>query len=202
VRCLAARQAPEKDRDDAGLPVRILARPVHVAVAQRDVPGPVQPVVHREVLLAGELGRSIGRERLARRIFGRRVPAFAVHGAPRGGEHDLRPVGPRCFEDLQRAARVHVEIEHGILHRHAHVGLRCEVEADLRPEIVEHGHDRVPVADVDDRQADVLVHVRLATLREVVDDEHLVLAGDERVGDVRADEAGSACHDRPHGQLS
>ena len=39
-------------------------------------------------------------------------------------------------------------------------------------------------------------------LREVVDDEDLVPAGDEGVDDVRADETGPACHDRPHGPLS
>ena len=45
------------------------------------------------------------------------------------------------------------------------------------------------------------VQVLAAAGREVVDDVHLVPARDERVDDVRADEARSSGDDRPHGRI-
>ena len=54
-RRLALAQPVHEDRDDTRFALRILSRPVHVPVAQRDVLGPVQPVVRSDVLLAGEL---------------------------------------------------------------------------------------------------------------------------------------------------
>ena len=38
--------------------------------------------------------------------------------------------------------------------------------------------------------------------RERVEHVHLVAAGDQRLRDMRADEARSACHDRPQGLVS
>ncbi len=64
------------------------------------------------------------------------------------------------------------------------------------------------VEEVVDRLADV-AHVELGPGRDVllvavderVDDGDLVAACDERIDDVRADEAGSSGHDRPHGRI-
>ena len=44
-------------------------------------------------------------------------------------------------------------------------------------------------------------HVLALPGRERVDDGDLVAAGDERVHDVGADEAGAACHHRAHGRI-
>jgi hypothetical protein len=38
--------------------------------------------------------------------------------------------------------------------------------------------------------------------REVVEHVHLVASGEQRFRDVRADEARSVCHHRPHGAVS
>ena len=86
-----------------------------------------------------------------------------------------------------------------ILDRDADVGLRSEVEDRLgshrREEVVERLAD---VAHVELRSGrDVL----LAAVDERVDDGDLDATRDERVDDVRADEAGASGHDRPHGRI-
>jgi hypothetical protein len=162
----------------------------------------VQAVVEGEVLLAGELRGPVRRERTPWRVLrGRRV-ALAVDRAARRGEDDPRAVAGGGVQHADGPDDVDLGVEGGPLDGHAHVGLRGEVEARLRPHFVKDGVDCVPVTDVGDRQADVLVEVLAPPAREVVDDQHLVSAGDERVDDVRADEAGSPCHDRPHSALS
>jgi len=65
VRRLPARELPQEDGDDARLAVRVLARPVDVAEAERRMLASVEAVVGRQVLLPGELGRPVLRERLA-----------------------------------------------------------------------------------------------------------------------------------------
>ena len=69
-----------------------------------------------------------------------------------------------------------------------------------------HGLRSHRVEEVVERLADV-AHVQLGAAGDVlllavderVDDGDLVAARDERIDDVRADEAGSSGHDRPHG---
>ena len=67
ARLLVAGEGAEEDRDDAGLAVRILARPVDVPVPERDVDRPVEAVVRAQVLLGGELRGAVRRDREARR---------------------------------------------------------------------------------------------------------------------------------------
>ena len=121
-------QRAEEDRDHAGLAVRVLPRPVDVAVAQRDVPRPVEPVVRRQVLLAGELRDAVGRERPALGLFGRGPVALAVDRAAGRAEDDLRLVRARRLEHLERAEHVHGGVVLRPLDRHAHVDLGGEVE--------------------------------------------------------------------------
>ena len=88
----------------------------------------------------------------------------------------------------------------GPLDRDAHVDLGGEVEADLRPRVVEHLAE--PVADVALDEPRALGHVLALPVREVVDDRHLVAAREQRLDDVRADEPGAPCDDRPHWLVS
>ena len=133
-RRLAREQLAEEDRDHAGLAVRILARPVDVAVAERDVARPVEPVGQRQVLLGAELARC------------RRAPsARAASSRPRGScrprrrarrrstrtrpgrRAAARPRAPRsCPSTLTSASNT------GIVDRDADVGLRGQVEDRLR----------------------------------------------------------------------
>ena len=133
ARLLVARERAEEDRDDAGLAVRILARPVDVAVAQRDVGRPVQAVVRAQVLLAGELRRAVGRDGLARRVLRRRPVALAVDRAAGGAEDDLGAVAaePPRARGRCRARFTSASVDR-VLDGDADVGLRGEVEDRLR----------------------------------------------------------------------
>ena len=192
----AAGETTHEDRDDAGLAVWILARSVHVAVAKRDVRRLVEPVVGRQVLLAGELRGAVRGERPPLRILGRRRVALAVDRTARRGEDHLRAVAPRRLEHAQRPEHVHVGVVDRILDGDAHVRLRREVEARLRPDLVEDGV-RVG-ADVALVEARALGHILAAAVAQVVEDVHLVAARDQRVGHVRADEPCAAGDDGPH----
>src|SRR5581483_5753601 len=188
-------QEPHEDRDDARLSVRLLARAVDVAEAQGDVRRAIQTVPRREVLLAGELRRPVRRERPALGALGRRAVALAVDGAAGRREDDARAVPARGLEDAHRPEHVHVRVERRLLDRHADVGLRGEVEDELGPRVVEH---RVGVADVRDVQGRGARDALAAAPREVVEHVDLVPSGEERVGDVRADEPRAPGDDRPH----
>ena len=111
-------------------------------------------------------------------------------------EHDARAVPARSLEHADGAEHVHVGVEVGPLDGGADVGLRGEVEADLGPGGVE--DDVCIAADVALVQHRVVGQVRAGARGEVVEHVHLVAAPDERVHDVRADEARPSGHQRPH----
>ena len=72
------------------------------------------------------------------------------------------------------------------------------MEDDLRPGRVE---DCVRVADVGDVKLGSGRHVLAAAGREIVEDVHLVAAGQQRIRHVRADEACPSGDDRPHASM-
>ena len=82
----------------------------------------------------------------------------------------------------------------GILHGHGHAGLRRQVADEIRA-AGECLLERVSLGDVQLLEPRAFRHVRARARREVVDDEHVVAALHEHLGDVRADEAGSSGHD-------
>jgi hypothetical protein len=183
----------EEDRHHAGLAVRVLARPVDVAVAQHHVVGAVQAVVEADVLLGAVLGDAVGRHGGHRRVLGRGDPLrLAVEGAAGGGEDDARAHGPRRLEHLDGAAHVHVGVEPRVVDGHAHVGLRGQVQRRLRAEVAEQRAHAVAVADVGLLEARLGGHALALAGGEVVDHADIVPAREQRVGDVRADEAGTA----------
>ncbi len=193
-------QRAEEDRDHARLAVRVLPRPVDVAVTQRDVPRPVEPVVRRQVLLAGELRDAVGRERPALGLFGRRPVALTVDRAARRAEDDLRLVRPRGLEHLERAEHVHGGVVLRPLDRHAHVDLGGEVETDLRPRLFEDLGEPCAHVALDELRA--LGHVLALPVREVVHDRHVVAARQQRLDDVRADEPSAPGNEPPHRLVS
>jgi hypothetical protein len=84
----------------------------------------------------------------------------------------------------------------------AHVDLRGEVEHDLGARPLEQLEHRPGVTDVGLDQLGAALERRRQVLppagRDVVHHGHLVAAVEQRVDEVRADEAGAACHEGPH----
>ncbi len=196
-RRLVAHDAAGEDRDDARLAARVLARAVDVAEAQDRVLRRVQPVEQAHVLLGAQLGGAVRRLRLAGGGLGRRPRGVrAVDGAAGGGEHHPRADVERGLQHVDGARHVDRGVGGRVGHRQAHVGLGGEVPDHVGPVLGEGGLEGRGVADVDggERRLDP---VALA-LGEVVDGEHVVAAGGERVDQVRADEARAAGDDRPH----
>ena len=197
VRLVAAEERAEEDRNDAGLAVGILAWPVDVPEAERDVLRLVQAVVRAQILLAGELRGAVRGERVQRGgLPGRPVVALAVDRAACRAEDDLRVVPASGLEHANRPEDVRVGVVVRALDRDAHVHLRREVEHGLGSVLVEDVVQRLP--DVPLRESRGGGDVLPLAGRQRVDDDDLVPAGHERVGDVRADEAGAACDDGPH----
>ena len=108
---------------------------------------------------------------------------------------DLRPGGLRGLEHVDGADDVHLGVELGALHRRLDVGLRGEVEDDVALDLERR-------ADVVLEQTGCRVQVLALAGVEVVDDQHVVAPGDQSINEVRADEARTPCHDRPHLRLS
>jgi hypothetical protein len=198
-RRLARAELLEEDGDNRSLQPGHLARAVHVRVAQDRVLPAVQAVPHRDIAFGRELGRPVWREGLERVILARRPIALAVDRATGGGEDDLRTLLLGGLEDVDRADHVVHGVLVGSCDGDADVGLRREVEARVGTEVRE---------DVAERLADVPLHelgasgdVLAQPAREVVDHQDVVAAREQRVGEVRADEARAAGHDRPHAPI-
>jgi len=105
----------------------------------------------------------------------------------------------RGLEHADRADDVHLRVLDGPLDRDTHVSLGREVEDRLRPRLVE---DVVEwLADVTDVELGLRRDVLARSADERVDDGDLVPARDERVDDVRADEARASGHHCPHGRI-
>ena len=90
----------------------------------------------------------------------------------------------------------------GVGERQAHVDLRGEVEDRLRARRGDDRLERLRVAHVAALQHGAVLErageVALAAAGEVVDDRHLVAALEQRVDEVRSDEAGSAGDEGTH----
>ena len=192
---LSAREAVEEDGDDAALELRDLARAVDVREAENDVARPVEPVPAGDVLLARELRDGVRGERQPGVILRGGLVALAVDRAAARGEDDARPGCAGRLEDVHRADDVDLGVEHRPLDRGADVGLGGEMQDDVRPQL---GSERLDggIADVELVELGAGGEVLARAGREVVDDVHLVPAREQRVDDVRADEARSACDER------
>ena len=191
-------QQPHEDRDDAGLAVRLLPRPVDVAEAAASTCArPCSRFHVARYSSPASFDVPYGESGRRRRRLGRGPVALAVDRAAGRREDDLRAVAPRRLEDAHRPDDVHVARRSPAARprrarRPARRGGRPPPGAtaveDARP------GSRMSATWSFAPGGDVLALAR----REVVDDVHLVAARDERIGDVRADEAGASGDDRPH----
>ena len=107
------------------------------------------------------------------------------------------------FERGDRAADVDIGVEARIAHRNADVDLCSEVEDGLGPGGIEDPCQPGRVADIRLDQLgaarDRVAQVLAATGREIVHDRDRVATLDQRIDEVRADEAGAACDEGPQG---
>ena len=101
------------------------------------------------------------------------------------------------LEDVHRADDVDLGVEDRPLDRRTDVGLRGEMEDDVRPELRAERLDR-GIADVELVELGAGGEVLARAGREVVDNVHLVPAREQRVDDMGADEPRAACDERTH----
>jgi dTMP kinase len=190
-RLLAGSHPFEEDRDDTAFERGGLARPVDVGEAQHGRPQAVNPPPASDVCLSGELRHAVRGHRPERCVLCGRGRHVSVDGAARRREHDRCAGRARRLEDVERAEDVHLGVEERFLHRRADIGLRGEVEDDVRLE-----GERL--SDVVLDQLGSRIHELPPTGREVIDDRDLVSSREQRVHDVRADEPGASGDERSH----
>jgi hypothetical protein len=188
--------------------VRVLPRAVDVAVAQDDRRQAVEALVPAAVGLGAVLALPVGGHRPRRAVsgVGHELRIAVDRAAGRRVEHALDAGEPRGLEHVDRAHDVDARVPGRVLDRLAHIDLRREVEDDVGPRRGEHAAHPVRVADVG------LLEARAARERggevlalaggQVVDDQDLVAAIEQRVDEVRADEAGAAGDQGTHGRGS
>ena len=200
-----ARTLPQKMATTPASPCGSWRGPVDVAVAQDDRRQAVEALVPAAVGLGAELALPVGGHRpgLGRLGRGHDVGLAVDRAARRRVHHALDAAQPRGLEHVDRADDVDPRVPRRVLDRLAHIDLRGQVEDDVGPRRGEHAAHAPRVADVGlleagaprQRAAEVLA---LAG-GQVVDDRDLVAAIEERVDEVRADEAGAAGDQGTHG---
>ena len=197
-----------KDRDDAGLAVGVLTRPVDVREGKGGELEPVQLAISDEVVDGRLLRHAVGRQGPVRLMFvdGKvRALGLAVQRASGSREDDLRR--PRCastLEDLDSAENVDLGVEHRPVDRDADVGLGGQVEDHLRAAVA-HQVDEITRADVkvvkSHRAAEGagVGEVGERSRRQVVHDLDLVAFGEKAVDEIRPDEPSTSGHHCSHG---
>jgi hypothetical protein len=185
---------------DPRLSARVLARPVHIGETKRRGREAVEAGVQRAVRLGGGLPRSVGRHGCDPcRFGGRDRLRVAVQRTACRGEHDaLRAMKAGGLEQDRRARDVDGGVEARRRDGSAHVDLRGKVKDDVRWLLGKDPIDRVRLTDVDLVQARIGVDVGAAAGCQVVEDRDGVILRDERIDEVRADEARSAGYQGVH----
>ena len=173
--------------------MRILARAVDVRVAERDEREVVLGVVEERVQLPRALADAVGAHRVRRMGLGRgKLFLLPVHRAARRDEEDAADVRlTRGLEEVDRAEDVDACVEQRVGDRAADVHLRG-VMAQRGRTLVADELDGLRLDHVELVKARLRVQVLALAGREIIDHEHVVAGGDERVDDVRADEPGAA----------
>ena len=122
-------------RDHPAFAGAILARPVHVAVPQRDRFQAVQLRERRQVVLGRELRAPIGRQRQLGGGFAERQLAVpAVQRPARGCENDAaHATGARTLEQVEQADNVDVTVPHRVGHGDSDVDLGGVVIQEREP---------------------------------------------------------------------
>jgi hypothetical protein len=194
-RPLSVEQKAAEDGHHSGLAVWVLPRAVDVAEAQDDVRHPVETAPRRDVGLARQLGRTVRRQRLGREGLARRARrSVAVEPTARRREHNGRAAPARGLADVQRSDDVRRAVEHRVCDRDRDAGLRGEVTDDVDAGL-ERTVQGIRVGDIESLERCVLGNVLAPPGRKIVDDQHVVAPGEERICHVRPNEPGSSSHE-------
>src|SRR5208282_5691747 len=113
---LAVEDSSAEDRNYAGFAVRILARAVYVAEAQRQVVDSILDLVKKQIGFGRQLGDAVGTYRAARMVLGaRELVLLAVNrAAGRRKDHAPQAVAACRFDQLDKSDHVHLRIERRI----------------------------------------------------------------------------------------
>ena len=144
-------------------------------------------VVVVEVALAGQLGDSVGGERVLRVVFSCREPLLlTVYGpAGRGEDYLAHPILDASLEEADCSQDVHVGVEVRLPDRASDIHLGCLVAECLRPKVLE--DLCTPGADICLVEVYPLRYVLTLAAGKVVDYGHFVVAPEESFGHVGAD---------------
>ena len=167
----------------------------------------MQTLVLAEVPLRRRLRRAVRGERRDRRSLRRRDGLWVAVDRCGGGQQDATRAGiARRLEHRDGARHVDLGVERRVDDRLADVDLRGEVHDDVGPGGRERPAERAEVAHVDRMQ----LHAALLRLRDprpraavqVVGHRDLGPAIEQRVDEMRSDEAGTAGDDHAHAEQS
>ena len=132
-----------------------------------------------------------------RHVLGRRVALRLAVDRGRGGEDDASAGGRRRLEDALAREHVPLDVEREDVAEAAHARLAGEVEDAVEAGEVELVAGEVEAAHVEPAGVPLLQR-GVVVVGERVDPDDLVPGRLERLGEVRADEAGGAGDDVPH----
>ena len=148
-------------------------------------------------MLAGELRDPVRRERPRRRLLRRRVSRRLAVDGGRGGEDDTGAGRRGRLEDPLAREHVPLDVEREDVPEAAHSRLPGEMEDTVPAREVELVVREVEPPHVEAARVPLLQR-GVVVVGERVDPDHLVPRGQQRLGEMRADEARSACDDVSH----
>ena len=177
----------------------ILVRAVGVRTPRRRGVHAVRPDVRGDEEIASRLRRAVGARRAERVALERGASRLqiAVHLVGRDLDHP-RSVVASPFEQRHRAVHVGAHEDRGVEHGAVDVGLGGEVDDGIAAG--RRRGDRGPVGDVALDELDVEVGEvrRVPRVRQQIEDDDVVAAGDKPPHEVRADETGPAGDEHAH----
>ena len=130
--------------------MRVLARAVNVAESQRQVIDSVLDLVKEQIGFGRQLRDAVRTHRAFRMILGAgELVLLAVNSAAgRREDHALQTVLARRFDQIEKSDHVHLRVVGGIGDRSPYVHLRCEMNNNLGPRLLDDGRDCGNVAKI------------------------------------------------------
>ena len=148
-------------------------------------------------MLTGELRDPVRRDRRRHHVLRRRIDLRVAVDRGRRGEHDTHGGAARRREDALAREYVLANVEREHVAEAAHAGLGGEVEHTVEAGEVERILGEVEPGDVEPARVRLL-QSGVVIVGKAVDAERVVARGEQRVHQVRADEARGAGDDVPH----